>query len=242
LLPRGRCASRAALPRLEVAVLVTAIVASGEIIVSTGTGFEALLGLALAVDRSSSTKFAHKRVVVIVSCVSATDSGSSRSAVESTSVVVAPVCAALTIGTVTSHVACVTADTADDASSEVLCLRAVVLAMSDLATVLASLVFVVTQGTVESSKLTELVALELVLTFGDRGSRLNDVVNQLLCLVDFVLCVGHDQAMEVFFLVAGMGSVRTSLPFLYRAFATDGNLGTGLRFHLLEGVATRTDE
>jgi hypothetical protein len=170
LLPRGRCASRAALPRLEVAVLVTAIIASGAVVVSIGTGFEALLGLALAVDRGSSTKFAHERVVVIVSCISATDSGSSRSAVESTSVVVAPVRTALTIGTVTSHVACVTADTANDASSEVLCLRAVELAMSDLATVLASLVFVVTQGTVESGKFTELVALELVLAFGDRGS------------------------------------------------------------------------
>jgi hypothetical protein len=48
--------------------------------------------------------------------------------------------------------------------------------------------------------------------------------------------------MKVFFLVAGMGSVRTSLSFLHRAFAADGDLSTGLRFHLLEGVATRADE
>ncbi|KAK1715567.1 uncharacterized protein BDZ83DRAFT_54194 [Colletotrichum acutatum] len=39
--------------------------------------------------------------------------------------------------------------------------------MTDLATVLASLVLVVTEGTVEGSKLAKLVALELVLSFGN---------------------------------------------------------------------------
>ena len=37
-------------------------------------------------------------------------------------------------------------------------------------TVLASLVLIITKSTVESSQLTKLVPLELVLTFGDRGS------------------------------------------------------------------------
>jgi hypothetical protein len=64
-------------------------------------------------------------------------------------------------------VACVTTDTADDVCGKVALFGAVVLAVSDLATVLACLVLVVTESTVESGELTELVALELVLAFGD---------------------------------------------------------------------------
>jgi hypothetical protein len=39
--------------------------------------------------------------------------------------------------------------------------------MTDFTTVLAGLVLVVSEGTIECGKLTELVALEFVLTFGD---------------------------------------------------------------------------
>lgn len=39
--------------------------------------------------------------------------------------------------------------------------------MADLAAVLAGLVLVVTEGTVEGSKLAKLVALELILSFGN---------------------------------------------------------------------------
>jgi hypothetical protein len=38
-------------------------------------------------------------------------------------------------------------------------------------------------------------------------------MNELFRFVNFVLGVGHDQAMQVFFLVAGVSSVRTSLSF-----------------------------
>jgi hypothetical protein len=64
----------------------------------------------------------------------------------------------------------VSTDTADNTGSEVLFLGAVVLAMSNLATVLAGLVLVVSQGTVERSELSKLVALEFVLTFRNRCS------------------------------------------------------------------------
>ncbi len=66
--------------------------------------------------------------------------------------------------------ASVSTDAADDVGSEVALLRAIVLSMSDLSTVLACLVLVITESTVESSKLTELVALELVLSFWNRRS------------------------------------------------------------------------
>lgn len=61
-------------------------------------------------------------------------------------------------------------DATDDVGGEVALLWAVVLAVTDLATVLTSLVFVVAQRTVERSKFAKLVALELVLTFGDGSS------------------------------------------------------------------------
>jgi hypothetical protein len=48
--------------------------------------------------------------------------------------IVAPIAASLSIGTVTSHMASVTADTADDVGSEVSLLGAIILAVSDLTT------------------------------------------------------------------------------------------------------------
>ena len=79
-------------------------------------------------------------------------------------------------------------------------------------TILACLVLIVTKRTVESCKLTELVALEFVLTFGDGGGlvsisqqtiqdwvtvayRLDDIVNELLRFVDLLFGVGHNQTM-----------------------------------------------
>jgi hypothetical protein len=64
----------------------------------------------------------------------------------------------------------VATDTANNVGSEVLSVRAVVLAVTNFAAVLASLVLVVTKGTVERGEFTQLVSLELVLAFGDGGS------------------------------------------------------------------------
>jgi aconitase B len=72
----------------------------------------------------------------------------------------------------------VTTDATDDTGSVVLLLRAVVLAVADLATVLASLVLVVSEGTVEGGELSELVTLEFVLTFRN-GCSLNLLVKAL---------------------------------------------------------------
>lgn len=80
----------------------------------------------------------------------------------------------------------ITADTTDDVGSEVALLRAIVFAMTDLTTffisnfnqtkylmlkltVLTSLVLIVTKSTVKSGQLPELIPLELVLAFGNRG-------------------------------------------------------------------------
>jgi hypothetical protein len=140
--------------------------------------------------------------------------------------------------------ASVTADTADDAGRVVLLLRAVVLAVSDLAAVLARLVLIVAERSVQGSKFTQLITLQLVLALGNRRSlgissvspyeckerntnRLNDIVDQLLRLVDLVLCVGHDQTVKVLFLVAGMGSIRAPFALFHGALSTNGNLGAG---------------
>ena len=72
-------------------------------------------------------------------------------------------------GTVASHVAGVAADAADDVGGVVLTLGAVVLAVANLAAVLAGLVLVISQSTVERGEFSKLVTLELVLAFGDGG-------------------------------------------------------------------------
>jgi hypothetical protein len=64
----------------------------------------------------------------------------------------------------------VTADTADNASSVILLLGTVVLAMSNLSTVLACLVLVVAESSVQRSKLAQLVTLQLVLALGNGRS------------------------------------------------------------------------
>ena len=74
------------------------------------------------------------------------------------------------VRTISSHMACVTTDATDDVGGEVALLWAVVFAVTNLSTVLASLVLIVTKSTVECGKLTKLVALELVLAFGNRSS------------------------------------------------------------------------
>ena len=63
----------------------------------------------------------------------------------------------------------VTANATDDIGCEIAGLRAVVFTMSDLAAVLAGLVLVIAECSVESGELAELIALEFVLTFRDGG-------------------------------------------------------------------------
>ena len=70
--------------------------------------------------------------------------------------------------TISSHMSCATADTADDVGGEVTLLRAVVLAVTDTTAILADLIFVITKSTIKSGKFTELVTLVIVLTFGSR--------------------------------------------------------------------------
>lgn len=92
--------------------------------------------------------------------------------------IVAPAGTLLTIRTVTGHVPSVTTNATNDTSGVVLLLRTVVLAVADLAAILASLVLVISKGTVQRGQLTQLVALELVLAFGD-GSGLELLATRL---------------------------------------------------------------
>lgn len=104
-------------------------------------------------------------LVFPVNGISGTDA-SSRPGTHRT--IVTPASTSLSVRTVTSHVACITAGAANDTRGVVLLLGTIVLAVANLTTILASLVFVVAKGTVQSSKLTQLVALQFILTFGDR--------------------------------------------------------------------------
>ena len=71
--------------------------------------------------------------------------------------------------TVTSHVACASADTADNVRCEVTLFGAVVLAMANITTVLANLILIVTKSTVKGGEFAELVALVVILTLGRRS-------------------------------------------------------------------------
>jgi hypothetical protein len=162
------------------------------------------------------------------------------------------------IGAISGHVACISTDATDDVCCEIALFWTIVLSVTDLTTVLASLILVVSKSTIECCKLTKLIALELILAFRDRGSlqglalnlevlsgrtySFNDVVNQLLRLVDLLLGVGHDQTVKIFLLIAGVSGVRSTFSFLDGALSADGNLGSGFCFHFLQGISTRTDK
>jgi hypothetical protein len=73
---------------------------------------------------------------------------------------------------ITSHVTSATTNTTDDVSSEVTLFRAVVFAVTDSTAVLANLVFIVSECSIQSSKFAELIAFVIVLTFGS-GCSLN---------------------------------------------------------------------
>jgi hypothetical protein len=85
----------------------------------------------------------------------------------SRSTVVTPASTSLSVGTITGHVSCVAANTTDDAGGVVLTLGTVVLAVANLATVLAGLVLIISESTVEGGQFSQLIALQLILAFRD---------------------------------------------------------------------------
>jgi hypothetical protein len=62
-------------------------------------------------------------------------------------------------------------DTTDDVSSKVALLRALILPVTDVATILTHLVLIISKSSVESGEFTELIAFVVVLAFR-RGSGL----------------------------------------------------------------------
>lgn len=77
---------------------------------------------------------------------------------------------------ISSHVPGATADTADNVRSKIALLRAIIFTVPEATTVLADLIFVVAQCSVERSQFAELVPLVVVLSFG-RRCRLGEYEN-----------------------------------------------------------------
>lgn len=77
----------------------------------------------------------------------------------------------------------VPADSADDVGGKVALIRTVVFAVTNFPTILACLVLIISQGTVECGKLTKLVTLKSVLTFGNRRSLNNESQHNALCRI-----------------------------------------------------------
>jgi hypothetical protein len=176
--------------------------------------------------------------------------------------IITPAGTSLPVRTVPGHVTSVATDTANDVSCVVLSLRAIPFAVPNLATVLASLVLIVTKSSVQGSKLSKLVALEFVLAFRDRGSLftrsiiallailgsttycLNNIVNQLLSLVDLFFSICHDEAVKIFLLVAGVGSIRTTYAVCRLAHVSGRGIPRemGLTFALFDGALSANSD
>lgn len=159
------------------------------------------------------------------------------------------------------HVTSLTADAANNVGGKVSLFGAVVLAMADVAAVLANLVLVVAQGTVEHGELSQLSSLVIVVAFRSRSGlcessnptclkqegtthNFNDRIDQLDTFAYFVLSIGDDETVQVFVVVVRRAphAIRSTLSLLDRTFASNRDLGARLPLHLLQRVATRTDE
>ena len=71
---------------------------------------------------------------------------------------------------ITSHVPSTPTDTTDDVRCEVTLFWAVILAVTNTPTILANLILVVSERSVKSCKLAQLVSLVIVLALGCRSS------------------------------------------------------------------------
>jgi len=239
LLPRSNIAGWRRRAALLPGVRITII--SRRITALIGAGFNTTRRV---LARGTSRQLVHELLHLTVDSIASTN-GTRTARTSGTTgtgeaTVVAPVTASLAIGTIAGHVASVATNATDNVGGEVALLGTVVLAMSDLTTVLASLVLVITESTVESRQLTKLVALELILTFGDGSGSLDNVVNQLLGLVHLLFSLCHDQTVEILLLVASVSGIRSAFSFLDGAFSTNGNLGARFGLHFLQGVSTRS--
>lgn len=76
----------------------------------------------------------------------------------------------------------------------------------------------------------------------ERTYSFNDIVDQLLGLVDFVLAICHDETVQILLLIACMSGIRATLALFDGAFSTDCDLCAGVLLHGLERVTTRTDQ
>lgn len=83
---------------------------------------------------------------------------------------IAPVLATSAVRAVASHMSSITTHATDDVGGEIALLWTVVLAVADLAAVLACLILIVSKGAVQGSEFAELIALKFVLAFWDGGS------------------------------------------------------------------------
>jgi len=84
-------------------------------------------------------------------------------------------CGILVDVAIAGHVASTSANSTNDVSSKVALFRAVIFPVANTTAVLADLVFVVTESTIESRKFSKLVAFVIVLPFGGRSSLKKDM-------------------------------------------------------------------
>lgn len=150
ILPWGRTASGTTLPWTSVARVLAVLIATLPGVPSN---------LSCWVLTFSTANLLHQVVIVGIDAISSRTAWWKAAWILATS----------TIWTVTRHVSGVAAHATDYVRGEVTLLWTVVLAVTDLAAILAGLILVVTEGTVESSEFTELVALKLILSFWDGG-------------------------------------------------------------------------
>lgn len=151
------------------------------------------------------------------------------------------------------------ANTTNDVSSEVPLLRTIVFAMTHTATILADLIFVIAEGTVESREFTKLIAFMIILAFWGRGSlknyfnneldnrnlrqtyRFNNPVDHLDASRYFFLAFTKNETMKIFFGIVRV-LIRSSLSLFDTPFPSDANLCTTFPLHFFQAVATGTNE
>lgn len=142
------------------------------------------------------------------------------------------------LSTIPGQMALSTTSMANDVGGNVALLGAFEPAMTFHAAILADLILIISQSTVERSKLSELVALVVVLGLWRRSSGLDDLIDQADTSLDFSVLIGRNDTVHLFLFAV----ILIAFALLDTSLASNGNLCSTLLFHLFETITARTDK
>lgn len=192
-------------------------------VVSVG-GLSNRLLLSRSIDDALSLELSHQGVVLSVSVFRSAGVGA-------------------LLQTISSKMALGATNVADDRRHEVVSsLVSVVHLVSRGGLRSASVVLVVSKGTVKGSQFSQLGPLELILALRHAGGGVDDLLDQLDCSSNLLLVLGDNQTVEIVLGGGLEGDISPALSLLDTASASNTDFGSRFLLHLLESLSSGSQQ